>query len=136
MLLFERFYKDGRLPRKFHACSAARDRKGCAFFHWQGEKISEARSKAHKEIVKVSREPFIKACERYKIIFHEPDDIQRKKCFFCHSCGLLFLPKEEKKHLAHDYEQAGDLSKPSVMLRPRENEKTQAVSTFNLFTDT
>ncbi|XP_078354555.1 rRNA N(6)-adenosine-methyltransferase ZCCHC4-like isoform X2 [Oculina patagonica] len=131
MLLFRRFYKDGRLPQKFYACSAARDRKDCSFFQWEGEKVSEARSKAHKEIVKASREPFIQTCERYKNIFHAPGDLKMKKCYFCHSCGLLFLPEGKEKHQAHDYEQAGDLSKPTAILRPRENEKTQAQYLFS-----
>ena len=130
MLLFRRFYKDRQSPRQFYACSAARDRKDCSFFQWDGEKVSEARNKAHKEIVKVSREPYIKACKRYKNIFHESDDCQRKQCFFCHSCDLLFLREEKEKHLAHDYQQAGDLSKPTMILRPRENEKTHAVSPY------
>lgn len=132
MLLFERFYKDERLPRRFYACSASRDRKECPFFQWEGEKVSEARHKAHEGIVKASREPFNEACERYKNIchVHVSDDFQKKSCLFCHSCGYLFLPKEKEKHLAHDYEQAGDLSKPTEILRPRENEKTQAVSAY------
>lgn len=81
-------------------------------------------------MVKASREPFLEACERYKNIIHVSDDFLKKKCLFCHSCGLLFLPKEKEKHIAHDYEQAGDLSKPTAIMRPRENEKTQAVSPY------
>jgi len=38
----------------------------------------------------------------------------------------LFLPKEIGKHLSHDYEQVTNLSKPTMIMRPRENEKTQA----------
>lgn len=128
MLPFERFYKDGRSPRRFYACSAARDRKDCSFFQWEGEKVSEARIKAHKEIVETSRQPFREACDKYKSIFDVLDELQRQRCFFCHSCGLLFLPKEKEKHQAHDYQQAEDMSKPTMILRPRENEKTQAVS--------
>ena len=40
-LLFERFYGKGE-SRKFYACSACRDRKQCAFFHWQDEKFTKA----------------------------------------------------------------------------------------------
>ena len=128
MLLFERFFKDGRSPRRFYACSASRDRKDCSFFQWEEEKISEARKKAHKEIIKKSRLPFIEACHKYQSIFESLDNLQRKKCLFCHSCGLLFMPEEKGKHCTHEFEQAGDLTKPTVLMRPRENEKTQAVS--------
>ena len=38
-ILFERFYGKGK-SRKFYACSACRDRKQCAFFHWQDEKLT------------------------------------------------------------------------------------------------
>ncbi|XP_073239081.1 rRNA N(6)-adenosine-methyltransferase ZCCHC4-like isoform X2 [Porites lutea] len=131
MLLFERFFKDGRSPRRFYACSASRDRKDCSFFQWEEEKISEARKKAHKEIIKKSRLPFIEACHKYQSIFESLDNLQRKKCLFCHSCGLLFMPKEKGKHCTHECEQAGDLRKPTVMMRPRENEKTQAQYFFS-----
>lgn len=126
--MFERFYKDGRLPRRFYACSAARDRKYCSFFQWVGETVSEARKKAHEGIVQTSRLPYNEACERYTGIFHVSDNRQMKKCFYCHSCGLLLLHYEKENHLSHDYVQAVDLSKPTAILRPRENEKTQAVS--------
>ena len=42
------------------------------------------------------------------------------------------MPKEKGKHCTHECEQAGDLRKPTVMMRPRENEKTQAVSSRDL----
>ena len=38
--MFERFYAR-KEPRKFFACGVHRDRKGCPFFHWADEKISE-----------------------------------------------------------------------------------------------
>jgi len=129
MLLFERFYQDGRSPRRFYACSAARDRKDCSFFQWEGEKVSEARHNAHKEIVEASREPYREACTTYKNIIDSLDHLQR--CLFCHSCSLLFLPKDKEKHQIHDYQQAGDVSKPTLILRPRENEKTQAQYFFS-----
>ena len=134
MLLFQRFYRDERVPQRFFACSAARDRKDCSFFQWEGEKVSDVRKKAHKEIVKASRQPFLEACERYKNIIRVSDDFVKEQCLFCHSCGLLFLPKETEKHVSHDYEQAGDLSKPTAIMRPRENEKTQAVSPAIFYT--
>lgn len=133
MLLFERFFKDGRPPCRFYACSATRDRKDCSFFQWEGEKVSEVRNKAHKEMIEASRLPFREACNKYKDIFDALDNLHpiRKKCLFCHSCGLLFVPKEKEKHQTHDYEQAGDLCKPTEILRPRENEKTQAQYFFS-----
>ena len=130
MLLFERFYKDGQSPRRFYACSASRDRKDCSFFQWEEEKISEARKKAHQEIIKTSRLPFIEACHKYQSIFESLDNLQRKKCLFCHSCGQLFMPIEKGRHCTHEFEQAGDLRKPTMIMRPRENEKTQAVSSM------
>lgn len=135
MLLFERFYKDGRVPQRFYACSAARGRKDCSFFQWEGEKVSDVRKKVHKEMVKASRQPFLEACERYKNIIHVSDGFPKEQCLFCHSCDLLFLPKEVEKHISHDYEQAGDLAKPTMIMRPRENEKTQAVSPFIFYTE-
>lgn len=39
-LLFERYYSD-REARQFFACAVHRDRKGCPFFQWADEPISE-----------------------------------------------------------------------------------------------
>ena len=44
-ILFERFFKD-RSSRRYFACSASRDRKGCPFFQWEDEKVT-----AGKEII-------------------------------------------------------------------------------------
>lgn len=131
MLLFERFYKDGRLPQRFYACSASRDRKHCSFFQWEGDIVSEARKEAHQGMIQNLRRSHDEACLRYSSIFHESDNLQGKKCFHCHSCGLLFQHNEKKNHLSHDYEEAVDLSKPTLILRPRENEKTQAQYLFS-----
>ena len=131
MLLFERFYKDGRLPRRFYACSASRDRKHCSFFQWEGDVLSEARKEAHQGMIQTFRHSHNEACLRYSSIFHESDNLQGKKSFLCHSCGLLFQHNQKKNHLSHDYEEAVDLSKPTLILRPKENEKTQAVCIMN-----
>ncbi|XP_068709853.1 rRNA N6-adenosine-methyltransferase ZCCHC4-like isoform X2 [Montipora foliosa] len=131
MLLFERFFKDGRSSCRFFACSAARDRKGCAFFQWEGEKISETRKNAHRQIVQDFREPYRQACDGYNKLFGNLDDKRRQNWLFCHSCDTLLVLKEKKNHLAHDCEESGDLSKPTMILRPRENEKTQAQYFFS-----
>ena len=128
MLLFERLFKDGRSSCRFFACSAARDRKGCAFFQWEGEKISETRKNAHRQIAQDFREPYRQACDGYNKLFGNLDDKRRQNWLFCHSCDTLLVLKEKKNHLAHDCEESEDLSKPTMILRPRENEKTQAVS--------
>ena len=131
MLLFERFYKDGRLPGRFYACSASRDRKHCSFFQWEGDVLSEARKEAHQGMIQTFRQSHNEACLRYSSIFHESDNLQGKKSFLCHSCGLLFQHNQKKNHLSHDYEEAVDLSRPTLILRPKENEKTQAVCIMN-----
>ncbi len=45
-LVFERYYKD-REPRRFFACAVHRDRKGCSFFQWVDEKITEEKRKRY-----------------------------------------------------------------------------------------
>ena len=129
MLLFERFYKDSRPPRRFYGCSAARDRKDCSFFQWEDEKISEVRAKAHREIIEAFKNPFLQACDIYMNLL-QSSNFKKLKCSFCHTCGLLLLLKHEERHQGHDVEQVEDLSKPTKILKPKENERTQAVSRF------
>ena len=129
MLLFERFYHDGHPRRRFFACSAARDKKECGFFQWEGEEISEARKDAHRQILLTFGKPYSQACDTYKKLFGSLDGKPREHCLFCHSCNILFTPEQEEKHQSHECEYFEDLSRPTRILRPRENEKTQAVST-------
>lgn len=129
MLLFERFYHDGHPRRRFFACSAARDKKECGFFQWEGEEISEARKDAHRQILLTFGKPYSQACDTYKKLFGSLDGKPRQHCLFCHSCNTLFTPEQEEKHQSHECEYFEDLSRPTRILRPRENEKTQAVST-------
>lgn len=131
MLLFERFYHDGHPRRRFFACSAARDKKECGFFQWEGEEISEARKDAHRQILQTFGKPYSQACDTYKKLFGSLDGKPRQHCLFCHSCNILFTPEQEEKHQSHECEYFEDLSRPTRILRPRENEKTQAQYFFS-----
>lgn len=132
MLLFERFFKDGRSPRKFYACSACRDRKDCAFFQWEDEKLSQARKKAHNEIIKRSKTSVkqTEICKELNSLLSSSKKDENCSWSFCHSCNMLVMGDtgEHKGHDVQTGEKLVDLRHPSLILKPQENVKAHAVS--------
>ncbi|XP_019497933.1 PREDICTED: zinc finger CCHC domain-containing protein 4 [Hipposideros armiger] len=105
-LLFVKVSQGKEETRRFYACSACRDRKDCNFFQWEDEKIG-----------------------RY-LKFIELPLSQRK---FCQRCQQLLLPDDWEKH--HEHPVMGDISvaqlkRPSQLLYPLENKKTNAQYLF------
>jgi hypothetical protein len=134
MLLFERFFKDGRDPRKFYACSACRDRKDCAFFQWEDEKVTDVRQQAHIEIIERSKpsQEQTEPLEELNALFSSSKKDGAFSWVFCHSCDLLVTSGIEE-HQGHDVqrgEKLEELRHPSIILKPHENVKAHAVSTF------
>uniref|UniRef100_A0A672HGL3 GRF-type domain-containing protein n=1 Tax=Salarias fasciatus TaxID=181472 RepID=A0A672HGL3_SALFA len=123
-LLFAKVCKGGESSRRFFACSACRDRKDCNFFQWEDEKVSEARLQAREAENRAKRPgtaQFVKFCG---LGAHE----QR----FCLDCQLLLLPAEVASHAAHSTRLVGaaQLRRPSLLLRPLDNKKSQAQFLF------
>ncbi|XP_051698203.2 rRNA N6-adenosine-methyltransferase ZCCHC4 isoform X3 [Oryctolagus cuniculus] len=130
-LLFVKVIQGKEETRRFYACSACRDRKECNFFQWEDEKLSEARlaaREAHNRrcLPPVSR---VQCVDRY-LKFIELPLTQRK---FCQRCQQLLLPGDWEKHREHEV--LGDISvsqlkRPSQLLYPLENKKTNAQYLF------
>ncbi|XP_064419601.1 rRNA N6-adenosine-methyltransferase ZCCHC4 isoform X2 [Latimeria chalumnae] len=156
-LLFVKVIRGEKQGRRFYACSACRDRKDCNFFQWEDEKISEARRLAreeynkskrpaftHKEFTERTRrkgknvsggslqEPKVQSPHfppRYGKFISLP--LSRKS--FCQDCQLLLLPNEQSEHGAHHVLKdvsLAQLKRPSQLLRPLENKKTNAQYLF------
>lgn len=133
-LLFTRYYAD-KNPRQFYACSACRDRKHCAFFQWADEKASEEKQRVRQQInamqlqqqqqqLNTSDEKYLAKLETFKEL---SSDKQRR---FCISCSEVLLPGEWSKHSAHHVKTnvtQQQLTTPTRLLRPLEDEKTHAV---------
>lgn len=131
-LLFEKVRKGGEKGRKFYACSACRDRKDCNFFQWEDEKVSEARLLAREAENQSKRPPFThqEYCNQFRKFASLP--VEEKK--FCQDCQILLLPGEHEAHVSHRSMavSAAQLRRPSVLLRPLDNKKSNAQY---LFTD-
>lgn len=130
-LLFAKVNQGKEETRRFYACSACRDRKDCNFFQWEDEKLSGARLAAREAHNRSCQPPLSRAqcVERY-LKFIELPLSQRK---FCQSCQQLLLPDDEEKH--HEHPVVGDVSitqlkRPSKLLYPLENKKTNAQYLF------
>uniref|UniRef100_A0A8C6SXP7 Zinc finger, CCHC domain containing 4 n=1 Tax=Neogobius melanostomus TaxID=47308 RepID=A0A8C6SXP7_9GOBI len=129
-LLFEKVSEGGAKGRRFYACSACRDRKDCNFFQWEDEKVSEARQLARDEENKSKLPPFThrEHCARFNkfvsLALHEKR--------FCAECQLLLLPGEHAAHASHRLTEvtSAQLQRPSVLLRPLENKKSNAQYLF------
>ncbi|XP_077157617.1 rRNA N(6)-adenosine-methyltransferase ZCCHC4 [Paroedura picta] len=130
-LLFAKIRQGKEEGRRFYACSACRERKDCSFFQWEDEKVSEARRLA-QEKYNQSRQPAFSHAqnvERYKEFIVLP--LWERK--FCQECQQLVLPPERITHAGHcllDDVSVAQLRRPSQLLRPLENKKTNAQYLF------
>ncbi|KYO45833.1 zinc finger CCHC domain-containing protein 4 [Alligator mississippiensis] len=117
--------------KRFYACSACRDRKDCSFFQWENEKVSDARLAAREEFNR-SRQPSLshrQNVERYKKFVLLP--LSKRK--FCQECQQLLLPAEWENHSGHEVLTditSAQLKRPSQILYPLENKKTNAQYLF------
>ncbi|XP_048458228.1 rRNA N6-adenosine-methyltransferase ZCCHC4-like [Rhincodon typus] len=130
-LLFVKVTRKKRESRRFYACAACRDRKDCNFFQWEDEKVSEARQLAREELNRRRQPPFThqQYVERYQRFVSLP----LANRTFCTDCQILLLPEELDQHSTHD--QLGhvalcQLKRPSLLLLPLENKKTNAQYLF------
>uniref|UniRef100_F6VJ76 rRNA N(6)-adenosine-methyltransferase ZCCHC4 n=1 Tax=Ornithorhynchus anatinus TaxID=9258 RepID=F6VJ76_ORNAN len=130
-LLFVKGNQGEEAARRFYACSACRDRKDCHFFQWEDEKLSEARLAAREAYNRSCQPPLshVQYVERYWKFIQLPLS-QRK---FCQNCQQLLLPDDWGKHSEHHV--LGDIStaqlkRPSQLLYPLENKKTNAQYLF------
>ncbi|XP_013373515.1 PREDICTED: zinc finger CCHC domain-containing protein 4 isoform X2 [Chinchilla lanigera] len=130
-LLFVKVSQGKEEARRFYACSACRDRKDCNFFQWEDEKPSGARLTARESRNQRGRPPLsrMQCVERY-LRFIQLPLTQRK---FCQSCQRLLLPDDWGEHREHQL--VGDVSvsqlrRPSQLLYPLENKKTNAQYLF------
>ncbi|XP_062240333.1 rRNA N6-adenosine-methyltransferase ZCCHC4 [Platichthys flesus] len=131
-LLFEKVSKGEGTGRRFYACSACRDRKDCSFFQWEDDKVSEVRLLAREAENKSKRPPVShkEYCARLKKFGSLRPDEQK----FCQDCQILLPAGVREAHAAHRLTgvTAAQLKRPSVLLRPLDNKKSNAQY---LFTD-
>lgn len=131
-LLFEKVGKGGEKGRRFYACSACRDRKDCNFFQWEDDKVSEARLLAREAENKLKRPPFTQ--QEYSTRFRKFAALRLDEKKFCQDCQMLLLPGDLSTHSSHRSTAiiAAQLRRPSALLRPLDNKKSNAQY---LFTD-
>ncbi|KXJ18418.1 rRNA N6-adenosine-methyltransferase ZCCHC4 [Exaiptasia diaphana] len=136
MLLFERFFKDGKPSAKYYACSACRDKKDCSFFQWEKEKISKAREQAHKEIIEKTR-PLTQQVnydKELEKLFQASTTNSSLLWTFCHTCNVLVWDDNGGRHNEHSLQSGeglNELRHPSMILKPLENVKAQAQFLFS-----
>ncbi|XP_056325494.1 rRNA N6-adenosine-methyltransferase ZCCHC4 [Danio aesculapii] len=131
-LLFEKTGHGEENGRRFYACSACRDRKDCNFFQWADEKISEARMLAREEQNR-SKKPLF-THQQYCSRFLEFASLPLEQRRFCVDCQLLILPGEWTNHTKHkalsEDVTVQRLKKPSLLLSPLDNKKSNAQYLF------
>ncbi|XP_062859679.1 rRNA N6-adenosine-methyltransferase ZCCHC4 isoform X2 [Trichomycterus rosablanca] len=131
-VLFQIMCRGDKSGKRFYACSACRDRKDCKFFQWENEKVSEESLHAREEQNRLKRPAFTHAeyCARFREFACLPLDQRR----FCVDCQTLLLHAEWNIHVSHQL-YSGDitvsqLKRPSLLLRPLENKKSNAQYLF------
>ncbi|XP_023681231.1 rRNA N6-adenosine-methyltransferase ZCCHC4 isoform X1 [Paramormyrops kingsleyae] len=131
-LLFEKVCPGEPAGRRFYACSACRDRKDCNFFQWEDDKVSEDRRLAREAENRRKLPEFThqEYCARFLEFVSLP--LEQKR--FCQDCHLLLLPPEWTAHSSHralsDDITVARLRRPSLLLRPLENKKSNAQFLF------
>ncbi|XP_042211965.1 rRNA N6-adenosine-methyltransferase ZCCHC4-like isoform X2 [Homarus americanus] len=129
-LLFERFQSNGQ-SRQFYACSACRDRRDCAFFHWADQKITSSKKELWDQVVKESS-PVRSHKERYKCL-EDIKDLAAADRRYCTSCSTLLRKNERQDHnscvlispITNKH-----LCSPSTFLPPKESAKLEAQYLF------
>ncbi|XP_012864647.1 PREDICTED: zinc finger CCHC domain-containing protein 4 isoform X2 [Dipodomys ordii] len=130
-LLFVKVNQGKEETRRFYACSACRDRKDCSFFQWEDEKLSEARLAAREAYNQSCQPPLSRIqCVERLLRFVQLPLPQRK---FCRRCQQLLLPDDWGEHGEHELlgeVSMAQLQRPSQLLHPLENKKTNAQYLF------
>lgn len=149
--MFERYYAD-RNPRKFYACALHRDRKGCPFFHWVDEPVSQdKRERCVMDVCSAAMalQASLSLSARWMKAYLEANPktdhsdlketlesiqcLSREQRGFCHTCSQLFTLSKSLSsgHRGHRVQRgvADDLlSQPTRLLIPRDDKKSNAVS--------
>eukprot|EP00794_Sanderia_malayensis_P005590 gene5590-6279_t len=131
-IIFERYFKD-KTSRKFFACSASRDRKGCSFFQWVDEKLTTGKTILQNEI---KNQLQVEKDEVEKLVKFWKDELSsdiNESFLFCVDCSILMTSTTSKNHDSHQIRQlsSSDLQEPSKFMTPVENKKTNAQYLFS-----
>nr|XP_045607157.1 rRNA N6-adenosine-methyltransferase ZCCHC4-like [Procambarus clarkii] len=94
-VLFERFQGNGQ-SRRFYACSACRDRRGCTFFHWADQKITSNKQALWAHLI-VESTPARSHEEVYKSL-EAIKKLPVTDRSYCTSCSTLLRKKEISDH--------------------------------------
>ncbi|CAN2388531.1 Zinc finger CCHC, partial [Pristimantis euphronides] len=130
-LLFVKVSQGKEKGRRFYACSACRDRKDCRFFQWADEKVSEARLLAREEYNRSCQPPL--SHQQYMTRFLEFLALPLAKRKFCKECQQLLLEGDWQEHSGHHLlgdVSVADMKRPSRLLHPLENKKSNAQYLF------
>lgn len=132
-LLFERYYAADKPPRQFYACAVHRNRKGCQFFHWKDQAISE-----EKRAFYLSRFKEHQAKEKEQWPEKSTETLQKKTdhiVHFCLDCSKLFSADKACQHSSdsHVTKEVSDseLARPSQLLFPHSDNKSHAQYFFS-----
>lgn len=128
-LLFRRYYTD-QPSRSFYACSVHRSRKGCQFFHYLDQPLSDEKREQYKLLFKQHQLSLISS-QTVSL----SSSIIPSSCFsFCTECSLLYRREDKESdvhhthHVHRDTLTDSDLLHPTTLLYPRSDNKGQAVS--------
>ena len=132
-LLFERYYAEDKPPRQFYACAVHRNRKGCPFFHWKDQIISEEKRAFYLRRFQEHQSKEKKQWpEKNAVKSHKKTD---QNVLFCLDCSKLFSAEDACKHSTdrHVTKKVSDseLARPSQLLFPRSDNKSHAQYFFS-----
>lgn len=118
--------------KQFYACSACRDRKLCAFYLEEGNKLT----KQQIQTWELKKKEVLPRYDHQKMFIRLNELLAESPArrMYCHTCERLSFISERHKHRDHDVtENLTDhqLSHPTEILKPLENPKKEAQYLFS-----
>ena len=117
-LLFQRFHSKTSQQREFYACAVYRTRKGCQFFHWADEPLSETKRQEYMS----------RYSEHQSSLMKRTRPLHVRK--YCTDCDVLVGDESrDESHDDHSLRDVSekDLSQPTRLIYPVNDSKGQAV---------
>ena len=134
-ILFERYYSDpDKQSQKFFACAAYRSRKMCRFYHSLDDELpadkKERYHRAYTEHQSMLQALCVAEAARKSLLIEKASDRS-----LCENCGVLLVNEQiAGVHSEHRIKQGleeQELNSPTMLLRPQDDNKGQAVNKQN-----
>lgn len=130
-LVFRRYYQEKHASRQFYACAVHRNRKGCQFFHYTDQPLSEEKREHYMSLY---REHQASLTQSHTVSLSSSASGAAppiNPISFCIECSLLYVTDKDghihSQHLHRERITKEEAQQPTLLLYPASDNKGQAV---------